>query len=71
MKQKIFTLLLAVAASIGTMSPAIKIGALYYNLDDTQLTAEVTAIPNGQIASVYKPWRETAQRLVILLYLLK
>ena len=42
MTKKLFTLLLAVAASIGTMFASTKIGILYYNLDETNLTAEVT-----------------------------
>ena len=43
MKKKFFTLLLAVAASIGTMfADGIKIGELYYNLNETQKSAEVT-----------------------------
>ena len=42
MKTKIFTLLLAVAASMGTMFASTKIGDLYYNLDATNQTAEVT-----------------------------
>ncbi len=43
MKQKLFTLLLAVAASIGTMfAEKVQIGDLYYNLDATNQTAEVT-----------------------------
>jgi hypothetical protein len=42
MKMKLFTLLLAVAASMGTMCASIKIGDLYYNLDATNQTAEVT-----------------------------
>ena len=41
MKKKIFTLLLAVAASMGTMSASTKIGDLYYNLDATNQKAEV------------------------------
>ena len=47
MKQKLFTLLLAVAASIGTMFAwdyeHVQIGDLYYNLDATNQTAEVTS----------------------------
>ena len=43
MKHKLFTLLLAVAASIGTMFASTKIGDLYYNLDATNQTAEVTS----------------------------
>ena len=42
MKQKLFTLLLAVAASVGTMFAGTKIGNLYYNLNATNKTAEVT-----------------------------
>ena len=46
MKQKLFTLLLAVAASVGTMFAwdyeRVQIGDLYYNLDATNQTAEVT-----------------------------
>ena len=42
MKTKLFTLLLAVAASVGTMFASTKIGDLYYNLDATNQTAEVT-----------------------------
>ena len=44
MKAKLFTLLLAVAASIGTMfAEKVHIGGLYYNLDATNQTAEVTS----------------------------
>ena len=46
MKQKLFTLLLAVAASVGTMFAwdyeRVQIGDLYYNLDATNQTAQVT-----------------------------
>ena len=46
MKQKLFTLLLTVAASVGTMFAwdyeRVQIGDLYYNLDATNQTAEVT-----------------------------
>ncbi len=42
MKTRIFTLLLAVAASVGTMfAEKVQIGDLYYNLDATSQTAEV------------------------------
>ena len=42
MKQKLFTLLLAVAASVGTMfAEKVQIGDLYYYLDATNQTAEV------------------------------
>ena len=44
--KKLFTLLLAVAASVGTMLAwdykYVQIGDLYYNLDATNQTAEVT-----------------------------
>ena len=47
MKPKLFTLLLAVAASVGTMFAwnyeQVQIGDLYYNLDATNQTAEVTS----------------------------
>ena len=43
MKTKIFTLLLAVAASVGTMFASTKIGDLYYNIDAATQTAEVTS----------------------------
>ena len=43
MKTKLFSLLLAVAASVGTMfADGTKIGDLYYNLNATDRTAEVT-----------------------------
>lgn len=41
--KKIFTLFLALAASVGTMfAEKVQIGYLYYNLDATNKTAEVT-----------------------------
>ena len=43
MKKHIFFLLFAIVASIETMSPSVKIGDLYYMLNETQLTAEVTS----------------------------
>ena len=47
MKTKLFTLLLAVAASVGTILAwdyeRVQIGDLYYNLDATSKTAEVTS----------------------------
>ena len=47
MKTKLFTLLLAVAAGVGTMFAwdyeRVQIGDLYYNLDATSQTAEVTS----------------------------
>ena len=42
MKTKLFTLFLALVASVGTMFAYTKIGDLYYNLDATSQTAEVT-----------------------------
>lgn len=43
MKTKLFTLFLAIAASIGTLlADKVLIGDLYYNLNATSLTAEVT-----------------------------
>ncbi|MBO5619287.1 MAG: leucine-rich repeat domain-containing protein [Paludibacteraceae bacterium] len=55
MKQKLFTLLLAVAASVGAMfAEKVQIGDLYYNLDATNQTAKVT-YPN----SSYPHWSTT------------
>ena len=55
MKQKLFTLLLAVAASVGTMfAEKVKIGNLYYNLDATNRTAKVTSQNGG-----YPYWSTT------------
>ncbi len=49
MRKKLFTLLLAVAASVGTMlAEKVQIGNLYYNLDATNLTAEVTSQNSGE-----------------------
>ena len=42
-EKKLFTLLLAVAAGVGTMFASTKIGDLYYNFDATNHTAEVTS----------------------------
>lgn len=42
MKTKLFTLFFALVASAGTMLASTKIGDLYYNLDATNNTAEVT-----------------------------
>ena len=43
MRKKLFTFLLAVTASVGTMfAEPVQIGDLYYNLDATNQTAEVT-----------------------------
>ena len=51
MKKKLFTLLLAVAASVGTMFAwdyeRVQIGDLYYNLDATNQTAEVARYNNA------------------------
>ena len=60
MKQKLFTLLLAVTASIGTMFASTKIGDLYYNLDATHQTAEVTSQNNG-----YPYWSTTIKTATI------
>ena len=42
MKQKLLALLFAFVASVGTMYAYTKIGYLYYNLDASTMTAEVT-----------------------------
>lgn len=50
MKNKIFTLLLALTASIGMANAEIfKVGDLYYKLNANN-TAEVSSVPNGQYA---------------------
>ena len=43
MKTKIFTLLLALAASVGTMFASVEINGLYYNLNTENQTAELTS----------------------------
>ena len=49
MRKKLFTLLLAVAASVGIMfAEPVQIGDLYYNLDATSQTAEVTYRYSGE-----------------------
>ena len=56
MKTKFFTLLFAVAASVGTMTAEIikwvKIGDLYYNLDTSTKAAEVTS-PDPNVGGSY------------------
>ena len=52
---KLFTLLLAVAASVGTMFASTKIGDLYYNLDATNQTAEVTYIYTSYSGDIIIP----------------
>ena len=55
-KKKIFTLLLAVATSVGTMfAQKIKIGDLYYNLDATNQTAEVTSFSDKYSGAIVIP----------------
>ena len=64
MKTKLFTLLLAVAASVGTMFAwdyeRVKIGDLYYNLDATNQTAEVRS------QNSYYPYWSTAITTAII-----
>ena len=59
MKQKLFTLLLAVAASVGTLFAwdyeRVQIGDLYYNLDATNQTAEVKSILSTFITTAIIP----------------
>ena len=43
MKTKIFTLLIAIVASFGTMFASVRIGKLNYNLNSSTQTAEVTS----------------------------
>ena len=47
MKTKIFTFLLALAASVGTVFASVEINGLYYNLNAEDQTAEVTS-QNGK-----------------------
>ena len=42
MKQKLFSFLFAIVASIGTMFASVTIDGIAYNLNETELTAEVT-----------------------------
>ena len=60
MTKKLFTLLLAVAASVGTMFASTKIGDLYYNLDATNQTAEVTSQNSS-----YPYWSTTITTAII------
>ena len=56
MRKKLFTLLLAVAASIGTMfAEKVQIGDLYYNLDATNQTAEVTSSSDKYSGAIVIP----------------
>lgn len=52
MKTKLLSLFLALAASVGTMFAwdyeHVQIGDLYYNLDASNLSAEVTSMPSGK-----------------------
>ena len=52
MKQKLFTLLLAVAASVGTMFASdIQVDGIWYNFNSTNKTAEVTY--RGSVPTIY------------------
>ncbi len=56
MTKKLFTLLLAVTASIGTMfAEKVQIGDLYYNLDATNQTAEVTSSSDKYFGDIIIP----------------
>ena len=55
MRKKLLTLLLAVAASVGTMFASTKIGDLYYNLDATNQTAEVTSSIDKYFGAIVIP----------------
>ena len=59
-EKKLFTLLLAVAAGVGTMFASTKIGDLYYNLDATNQTAEVTSQNSS-----YPYWSTTITTAII------
>ena len=63
MKKKFFTLLLAVAASVGTMfawNYGVQIGDLYYNLNQTNRTAQVTSQNSS-----YPYWSTTITTAII------
>ena len=61
MRKKLFTLLLAVAANVGTMfAEPVQIGDLYYNLDATNHTAEVTSQNSS-----YPYWSNTITTAII------
>ena len=64
MRKKLFSLLLAVAASVGTMFAwdyeHVQIGDLYYNLDATNQTAEVTSQNSS-----YPYWSTTITTAII------
>ena len=61
MRKKLFTLLLAVTASVGTMfAEPVQIGDLYYNLDATNQTAEVTSQNSS-----YPYWSTTITTAII------
>ena len=55
--RKLFTLFLALAASVGTLfAEKVQIGDLYYNLDDKELTAEVVwSITYSELTTVDIP----------------
>ncbi len=56
MRKKLFTLLLAVAASVGTMfAEKVQIGDLYYNLNATNQTAEVTSSSDKYSGAIVVP----------------
>ena len=61
MKTKLFTLFLALVASVGTMfAEKVQIGDLYYNLDATNQTAEVTSQNSS-----YPNWSTTITTAII------
>lgn len=55
MKQKLFSLLFAIVASFGTMFASVTIGGITYNLDETELTAEVTSSEDNYSGSIVIP----------------
>ena len=56
MRKKLFTLLLAVAASVGTMfAEIVQIGDLYYNLDNSKQIAEVTSSSDKYSGAIVIP----------------
>jgi hypothetical protein len=55
MKQKLLTLFAALLCSMTMFADGIKIGKLYYNLDDETMTASVTASPDKYSGEVTIP----------------
>ena len=55
MKTKLFTFFLALVASAGIINASVTIDGIAYNLNDTELTAEVTSISSKYSGEVIIP----------------